>query len=308
MGNAGTTPQPGLVVAHLGKSLAVEGPDGRVLACHTLRQLGSVAVGDKVLWEACGDGQGRVVEVLPRTSLLLRPAHGGKTRPVAANLDQVLVVLAPEPEPDFLLTDQILAVCEHRDIGAALLFNKIDLFYGDAAVESQLRGYAAIGYPVFRLSVKQGIGMAELHAALQGKTSMLAGQSGVGKSSISRALLPEHDIRVGHVSALSGLGRHTTTAATLYHLPACPELGRRGGDLIDSPGVAVFGLADMTPGLLAQCYREFRPYLARCRYNDCAHVRDQGCALREAVEKEEVNPARYRRYLKLLEKLPNTCR
>ncbi|WP_054774201.1 ribosome small subunit-dependent GTPase A, partial [Methylogaea oryzae] len=235
----------------------------------------SVAVGDQVLWEPCGDDQGRVVAVLPRRSELLRPAHGGKTRLVAANLDQVLVVMAPEPEPDFLLADQILAVCEHRDIGAVLLFNKIDLFDGDAEVESQLQGYAAIGYPLLRVSVKQGAGMSELQAALAGKTSMLAGQSGVGKSSISRALLPEHDIRVGHISALSGLGRHTTTAATLYHLAA-------GGDLIDSPGVAVFGMADMTPAILAQNYRDFQPFLPRCRYNDCAHIKDQAapCARR----------------------------
>lgn len=289
--------QPGLVIAHLGKSLAVEGPDGQVLACHTLRHLGSVAVGDKVLWESCGDDQGRVMQVLPRTSLLTRPAYGGKTRPVAANLDRVLVVLAPEPEPDFLLADQILAVCENTNIAAGLIFNKIDLFDGNAAIEAQLRDYAAIGYPLFRLSVRDGAGMESLHTALKGKISMLSGQSGVGKSSISRALLPEQTIRVGEISATSGLGRHTTTTATLYHLA-------HGGDLIDSPGVAVFGLADMNTGLLAQGYCEFQPFIARCRFNDCLHTKDQGCAVLVAVEQGEISSARYRRYLKLLEKLP----
>lgn len=305
----------GLVVAHLGKGLAVEDSDGQALACHTLRQLATVAVGDRVYWEACGDGQGRVVEILPRSSLLVRPAHGGKTRPVAANLQQVLVVLAPEPEPDFLLADQILAVCEHRGIAAALIFNKTDLYDGQETVEACLREYAAIGYSVYRLSAQQGQGMQALQAALQGKTSMLAGQSGVGKSSITRALLPEQTIRVGDISSHSGLGRRTTTTATLYHLAAypeqspspgaCPERSRRGGDLIDSPGVAIFGMAEMNPAILAQSYREFLPHIARCRYNDCAHRGDQGCALAAAVQQGEVSAARYQRYLKLLEKLPN---
>jgi ribosome biogenesis GTPase len=289
----------GLVVAHLGKGLAVEDSDGQVLACHTLRQLATVAVGDRVYWEACGDGQGRVVEILPRSSLLVRPAHGGKTRPVAANLQQVLVVLAPEPEPDFLLADQILAVCEHRGIAAALIFNKTDLYDGRETVEACLREYAAIGYPVYRLSAQRGQGMQALQAALQGKTSMLTGQSGVGKSSITRTLLPEQTIRVGDISSHSGLGRHTTTTATLYHLAA------GGGDLIDSPGVAIFGMAEMNPAILAQSYREFLSHIARCRYNDCAHRGDQGCALIAAVQQGEVSAARYQRYLKLLEKLPN---
>lgn len=289
--------QRGLVIAHLGKGLAVEGPSGQLVACHTLRHLGSVAVGDRVLWEACGDDQGRVMEILPRTSLLTRPAYGGKTRPVAANLDQVLVVLAPQPEPDFLLADQILAVCENRNIGVGLIFNKIDLFDGDASIETQLHDYAAIGYPLFRISVRDGSGMALLLTALKDKVSMLSGQSGVGKSSISRALLPEQVVRIGGISAASGLGCHTTTTATLYHLQG-------GGNLIDSPGVAVFGLADMTAGLLAQGYREFQPFIARCRFNDCLHTRDQSCAVVVAVEQGVLSTGRYQRYVKLLEKLP----
>lgn len=299
MAGVNAAQQSGLVIAHLGKSLAVEAADGQVLTCHTLRQLGSVAVGDKVLWEVCGDDQGRVIKVLPRSSVLNRPAHGGKIRPVAANLDQVLVVLAPEPAPDFLLADQILAVCENRNIDAALIFNKIDLFDDDSVVNAQLHDYAAIGYPLFRLSVKNRIGMEQLHATLKDRVSMLSGQSGVGKSSLSRMLLPEQQlIRIGHISNTSGLGRHTTTTATLYHLPD-------GGDLIDSPGVAVFGLAEMTAGLLAQGYREFQPHIARCRFNDCLHSKDQGCAVRCAVEQGVISSARYQRYIKLLEKLPN---
>lgn len=297
MSGNSTAPRPGLVIAHLGKSLAVESPDGNVLTCHTLRQLGAAAVGDKVLWEACGDGQGRVVQILPRRNVLTRPAYGGKIRPVAANLDQVLVVLAPLPAPDFLLADQIFAICEDRQISAGLIFNKLDLFDGAAEIATALSQYAAIGYPVYRLSAHQQLGTAILHEALRGKVSMLSGQSGVGKSSISRMLLSEHNIRVGDVSSASGLGRHTTTTATLYHLNG-------GGDLIDSPGVAIFGLAEMNAGLLAQGYREFQPYIARCRFNDCLHTRDQGCAVVAAVQQNLISTDRYQRYVKLLEKLP----
>jgi ribosome biogenesis GTPase len=282
------------VVCHLGKGLAVEDETGRIVLCHTRRRLGDAAVGDHVRWEACEGDQGRVLEILPRRSSLLRPAYGGRIRVVAANLDRVFVVLAPEPEPDWLLADQILAVCECRHIAAALILNKIDLA-GASALDSALHDYESAGYQVFRISTRTGAGLDALKSVLHSDCSMLSGQSGVGKSSLTNALLPERNLRVGELSAHSGLGRHTTTSATLYPLPG-------GGELIDSPGVAVFGLAEVAPAELAQGYREFRPYLGKCRFNDCRHVKDKGCAVREAVEAGMLSPARYERYLKLLKR------
>jgi len=287
--------QEGRVVSHLGQGLAVESAEGRIILCQTRRRLGDVAVGDRVRWLSSEDGeQGRVEEVLPRSTSLVRPAYGGKTRVVAANLDRVFVVICPSPEPDWLLVDQYLAVCEFRHIAAEIVCNKIDLTAGGAPGE--LADYARVGYPVHSVSARSGQGIAGLKQALHGHCSMLAGQSGVGKSSLTNALLPEKNLRVGEISERSGLGRHTTTAATLYPLP-------EGGELIDSPGVAVFGLAEIKGQDLAWGYREFQALIPQCRFNDCRHVIDKGCAVREAVEKGDVAEPRYQRYLKLLEKL-----
>lgn len=285
----------GRVVCHLGKGLAVEDENGHIVLCHTRRRLGDAAVGDRVRWEPCEGEQGRVLEILPRRSSLVRPAYGGRVRIVAANLDRVYVVLAPEPEPDWLLADQILAVCEHRGIAAALILNKTDL-PGSSALDDALRDYASAGYEIFRISTRTGAGIETLKALLHDGCSMLSGQSGVGKSSLTNALLPDRNLRVGELSAHSGLGRHTTTSATLYRLPD-------GGELIDSPGVAVFGLAEISPAELAQAYRGFQPYLGKCRFNDCRHVKDKGCAVREAAESLDLSASRYERYLKLLERL-----
>jgi ribosome biogenesis GTPase len=256
-----------------------------------------VAVGDRILWAPSEDGlQGRVEEVLLRSSVLVRPAYAGKTRVVAANLDRVFVVISPYPEPDWLLVDQYLAVCEFRAIPAEIIYNKIDLAVDESHALAELDDYVRIGYPVHPVSARSGRGMESLQRALHEHRSMFAGQSGVGKSSLTNTLLPDKNLRTNAISERSGLGRHTTTAATLYHLP-------EGGELIDSPGVAVFGLAEIKGHDLAWGYREFQPHIGHCRFNDCRHIHDKGCAVREAMAAGGVAPARHQRYLKLLDKL-----
>jgi ribosome biogenesis GTPase len=286
----------GLVIAHLGQGLAVEGSPGEVFLCHTRRRLGFATVGDRVLWEPCEGNQGRVMEILPRRTVLTRPSHNETIRPVAANLDRVFVVVAPEPEPDWLLVDQYLAACEHRDLAAEIIFNKADLLKNHEAAEDLLADYRRIGYPIFQISVRTGEGLSELRKEMIGQCSMLAGQSGVGKSSLTNALLPDKQLLTRTLSEKTSLGRHTTTTATLYHLPD-------GGDLIDSPGVSVFGLAEMSIRDLAAGFREFQSWIPRCRFNDCRHMNDKGCAVREAAETGTLPYARYERYLKLIEKL-----
>ena len=286
----------GLVISHFGQGLAIESPSGDIVLCHTRRQVGHAAVGDRVWWEALENNQGRVMEIQPRRSLLTRPAHGGRIRPVAANLDQVIVVIASEPEPDWLLLDQYLAACEHRAFKACIVVNKIDQLQDRARLEDQLEVYERIGYACFRVSAHTGEGVTALQNRLQDRVSMLAGQSGVGKSSLTNTLLPDRQIRTRQLSEKAGLGRHTTTAATLYHLPD-------GGNLIDSPGVAVFGLAEMTASDLAYGFREFKDYLGSCQFNDCRHLEDKGCAIREAVDAAVIAPERYQRFLKLLGKM-----
>ncbi len=286
----------GQVLSHLGQGLAVEATDQRVLICHTRRQLGAVTVGDRVLWSAQGADNGCVEQILPRRSLLTRPAHGGRIRPVAANLDQIVVVVAPEPEPDWLLVDQYAAACEHRSLEVCIVINKIDRLPADARPSRTLEVYRALGYPCHLVSAKTGEGLADLRSTLKQRCSMLAGQSGVGKSSLTNALLPGKNLRTRELSEKAGLGRHTTTAAMLYHLPD-------GGDLIDSPGVAVFGLAEMNAADVANGFREFRAWLPQCRFNDCSHIQDKDCAIREAVAEQRIDTGRYERFLKLLTKM-----
>lgn len=284
----------GLVIAHLGQGIAVES-DGKIVLCQTLRRLDTVAVGDNVLWTQSSPDQGRIESILPRRSVLARPSRNDKLRPVAANIDTVFVVFAVEPACDFLLMDQYLAICENRTINAALLLNKVDL-PASAAIEQELQTYIQLGYPFYRASASSATGLDELKQPMNGKVSLLAGQSGVGKSSLTNALIPDKDLKTNTVSATTKHGRHTTTAATLYHLPS-------GGDLIDSPGVAIFGLAGLSENDLAHGYREFQPFIKQCQFNDCRHLQDKGCAVRNALETGEITTSRYQRFLKLREKM-----
>ncbi len=284
----------GLVIAHLGQGIAVE-YDNKIVLCQTLRRLDTVAVGDKVLWTQSAPDQGRIEDILPRRSLLARPSRNGKIRPVATNLDAVFIVFAVEPACDFLLLDQYLAICENSNINASLVLNKTDLPITDS-IEQELQTYSKLGYPLHRVSAATAIGLNKLKQALKNQVSILTGQSGVGKSSLTNALIPDKALKTNTISATTKHGRHTTTAATLYHLPD-------GGDLIDSPGVAIFGLAELSETDLAHGYREFQALLGHCQFNDCSHVQDKGCAVRAAVEHGNISITRYQRFLKLRGKM-----
>jgi ribosome biogenesis GTPase len=289
----------GLVIAHWGQGVAVE-HDHKIILCQTRRRLETVAVGDKVLWSLSSPDQGRIEEILPRHSLLARPSRNDKIRPVAANIDTVFVVFAVEPYCDFLLIDQYLAVCESHTINVALVLNKTDLPQSDS-IEKELLAYQNLSYPLYRVSARAASGLDELKGALKDQVSMLAGQSGVGKSSLTNAIIPDKELKTNTLSATTQHGRHTTTAATLYHL-------NEGGDLIDSPGVAIFGLAGLSEQQLAYGYREFQPLLDNCRFNDCRHLHDKGCAVRAAAENGGISMTRYQRFLKLREKRAgNNC-
>jgi ribosome biogenesis GTPase len=285
----------GLVVANLGKGVTVE-VGQQSLLCQTLRKLDTIVVGDRVLISTTSADQGRIEELLPRRSVLQRPSRNEKSRPVAANIDCIFVVLANEPVCDFLLLDQYLTICENCNIDAALIFNKIDLSF-PIGIEEELVYYQSLNYRLHKVSVRQNIGITELTSELYNRNNMFVGQSGVGKSSLSNALLPDKSLKTNSVSEITRHGRHTTTAATLYHL-------QHGGNLIDSPGVAIFGLAGLSEAQLAWGYREFQPYIGKCRFNDCKHVNDKDCAIRQAVDNGSINTKRYQRFLKLREKMP----
>ena len=283
--------QEGIVIAHYGTQVAVESAPGSTARCHLRANLGTLVTGDRVVW-CGGEPMGVVVAQLDRHSVLSRPDPYGKLKPVAANIDQIILVIAPFPEPHANLIDRYLVAAEVVGIEPVILLNKTDLLEGDQALrhrmDSLLRIYPSLGYRILHTSSLQG-GLDELHAALGGRTSVFVGQSGVGKSSLVNALLPEADLRVGALSENTLKGTHTTTTAQLFHL-AC------GGSLIDSPGIREFGLWHMSREQVEQGFREFRPLLGTCKFRDCQHRQEPGCAILAAVDSGLVSVERLRSY------------
>lgn len=297
--DAGLGPErQGLIIAHYGASLLVEDREGDRFRCTARQNLGPLACGDQVVWQQVGDTEdGVVVAVQPRASLLARPDNAGRERPLAANLDRIIVVAAAFPELSEHLIDRYLVAAELTGIAPAIVLNKMDL--ADSGALQQLRqrlsAYETIGYPVLYTSVRTEHGLDSLKQSLAGHTSILVGQSGVGKSSLVQALLPQHEIRIGELTD-SQLGRHTTTTAELYHLPD-------GGNLIDSPGVRDFAVWHMDPDRIIAGFREFAPLLGHCRFNDCRHREEPACALHEAAADGRIDVRRLQSYLQIMDEV-----
>jgi ribosome biogenesis GTPase len=258
-----------------------------------------LAVGDEVVIEE-GErgGAWAITTILPRRSRLARRVPGGGygERVVAANVDQVVVVFAaakPEPHPRML--DRFLVIAEGNALAARIVVNKTDVV-GEAAARERFADYARAGYPLHFTSVVDGAGIQELREALHGRISALSGPSGVGKSSLLNTLYPGLNLRVGEISESVNKGRHTTVGALLHPLPD-------GGFVADTPGLREVGMWGLPPGELDRCFPEIRPLIESCRFADCTHSVEPGCAVRTAVEAGEVSEARYESYRKLREEL-----
>jgi ribosome biogenesis GTPase len=291
-------PRTGLVAVRHGANLAVACEDGQIIHCVSRRNIGDPVCGDRVIWESTGAGSGVVTAVEPRQSLLSRPDTTGRSKPLAANISRLVVVCAPEPAPAGDLIDQYLVAAEHIGVRSLLLCNKLDLLDAQAEADfiASLADYQRIGYPLLSLSAREGRGLEPLNDYLRHQTSILVGQSGVGKSSIVQALLPDREIQVGQLSQATGLGRHTTSAASCYRLPG-------GGHLIDSPGVRSFRLPPLSASELEQGFPEFRPHAGLCRFADCRHDAEPDCAIRAAVADGRIASERLAVFQRLRERL-----
>ena len=264
----------------------------RVLHAHKRRSTDPLAVGDHVRLNL---ELAMIEETLPRHSELSRDSPSGRGQHVlVANLDRVYIVsAAANPAPDLGLLDRFLVVAEAAEIGASLIVNKMDLVEG---VEDETRAafavYERIGYPVFFVSKKRGWGIDHLRAALRGRISAFAGPSGVGKSSLLNALQPGLTLKMGDVAEITGQGRHTTTTAELLPFDG-------GGWVADTPGLRTVDFWQVDKDDIPFCYPELAPFRDECRFSNCRHHTELGCAVRAAVEAGEIDPRRYQSYVQM---------
>ena len=305
----------GLVISHYGKEVEVLAVNANRVAepaagaitqrCHFRAKLPTIVCGDYVRWQAPGpeSATGVVEALLERESLLQRPRPYEDPKPVAANIDTIFITLSPSPEPITSLIDRFLIAAENAGIAAALVLNKVDLLEQNSAIAQELEQlltlYKDLGYPVYRYSAftAGSESASEFHAALINKTSILVGQSGVGKSSIINALAGEQSAKTGEISEANDKGKHTTTTSQLYRLLA----GK--ASIIDSPGIREFGLWHLTPNDIINGLPEFQRYALQCKFRDCEHGNSKGCELQAAIERGDIHPSRVSSYYHILDSL-----
>jgi ribosome biogenesis GTPase len=271
----------GQIIAAYGRRFLVELADSSTLDCVTRGRRGALACGDRVTVARTAGGVGVVEGISPRATLLYR-SDRIRHKLIAANVTQIVVVVAPLPTFHEDLVNRCLAAAEHGGMVALVALNKADLPQA-AAASRALEPYRQLGYRVVSLSAKRDLG--PLAACLKDHTSVLVGQSGMGKSTIVNGLIPEAAVRVAEISAALDSGRHTTTHARLYHLD-------RTSHVIDSPGLQEFGLQHLEAAELEHAFVEFRPWLGQCRFRDCRHMTEPGCAIAAAREKGKVSERR----------------
>lgn len=274
-------PQTGLVIAQFGRLVLVANPpfnaNSTLVRCHVRASLRDIAAGDEVVWQEGESGAAVITAVMPRRTVLQRPDARQKLRTIASNIDTVLVVIAPLPEPHRGLLDRYLVVTENLGMQPVIVINKSDLAANSTEIEAIAGDYRRLGYEVLQVSANTGSGVAELEQRITGQTCVLVGQSGVGKSSLLNRLIPAASTAVGNLSEGEAKGTHTTTTSRLFFLDC-------GGRLIDSPGIREFAVTHLSEKEIAWGMVEIRPLLGRCRFRDCRHQEEPECAIKEAAK------------------------
>ena len=273
----------GTVTAAHGRHYLVELADGLTLPCFPRGKKSEIACGDRVSVLRSSESQGVIESVMPRQSLLYR-SNEFRQKLIAANVTQIVVVVATEPSFSDELVTRCVAAAESQDLQLLIVLNKIDLADRVAAARETLAAFAQLGYRIIELSARAGAEV--LSPFLRRQTSVFVGQSGMGKSTLTNALIPEANAPTREISEWLDSGKHTTTHATLYHLDT-------DSDLIDSPGLQEFGLGHLSAGEIEHAFLELRPLLGQCRFRNCRHDREPDCAVRAAVEAGQINPRRY---------------
>lgn len=290
----------GQVITRYGQHADIENSEGDIIRCNIRRTIDSLVCGDNIIWrpytQSDSEFAGVIEAVEPRSSEFVRPDFYDGLKPVASNIDQILIVSALLPDLTPNIIDRYLVAVEQLDITPVIVINKMDLLSENnkELVEKTIELYQEIGYQVVTLSAKQEDGVEVVHQLLKDKTSVFVGQSGVGKSSLVNAIMPEVNIATKQVSDNSRLGQHTTTASRLYRL-------EHGGSVIDSPGVREFAMWHLENEQILNGFVEFRPFLNQCKFRDCKHQKDPGCALKQAIKEGQVSEQRYQSYLRILQ-------
>ena len=272
--------------------------------CFARSQLGSLVTGDRVIWQMGSNNTGVITKRLERTSELAQSDKRGQKKIIAANIDLIIIVAAAQPAANYHSIDKYLVACESLDIEPLILFNKFDLVSDTEQRDDYLKTkancfemqqhYQSIGYNFLLTSSLNGEGIPALKSAMKNKNAVFIGLSGAGKSSLINHLLPDVSQAVNALSESSGLGTHTTTTAKLFHLP-------EGGNIIDSPGIREFALWPLSPQQMASSFVEFRPYIKLCKFRDCHHIQEPGCAVKQAHLDGKITRTRIENYYHLLQ-------